>query len=90
MRPANFAPCARTTNPSWRLKLAILIVPPQVEQDLMQLSGIIQVSHACDPGIPDVFVNEISHSMLRQQNAGSASDKTAANTCKRHEITRYS
>jgi hypothetical protein len=35
MRPANFAPFARTTKPSQRLKLAILLAPPQVEQDLM-------------------------------------------------------
>jgi hypothetical protein len=35
MRPANFAPFARTTKPSQRLKLASLLAPPQVEQDLM-------------------------------------------------------
>jgi hypothetical protein len=90
MRPANFAPFERTTKPSRRLKLAILTAPPQVEQDLMYCSDIIQASHACDPGsnpgtrIPYVFVGEISHSMLRNQNAGSAGGKTAAKTCKRH------
>jgi hypothetical protein len=35
MRPANFAPLARTTKPSQRLQLAILLAPAQVEQDLM-------------------------------------------------------
>ena len=54
----------------------------------MWCSGIIQASHACDPGstpgmrTPYVFASEISHSVLRQQNAGWTGGQTAAKTCK--------